>query len=46
MWNYKTYQHIHTLEGHNGFVKSVAYIYNTNYVVSGSFDKTVKIWNY
>lgn len=33
-------------EFHSGNVMSVDYIPETDYIVSGSADKTIKIWNY
>ena len=34
------------LKGHNGWVQSITYVPNTEFIVSGSQDKTIKIWNY
>ena len=36
---------ISTLSGHNDYVRSIACIHNSNFIVSGS-DTTIKIWNY
>ncbi|GAB1538581.1 hypothetical protein NUACC21_12430 [Scytonema sp. NUACC21] len=35
---------IHTLTGHNDWVNAVALSSDGQYVVSGSFDNTIKIW--
>ena len=45
VWDLKTDEIIHTLEGHSGCVNAVAIIPNTMFAVSGSSDKTLKIWN-
>ena len=34
-----------TLRGHSNYVTSVAYSPDGKHIVSGSFDKTVKIWD-
>ena len=34
-----------TLEGHNGWVKSVAFNHNGTLLASGSKDSTIKLWN-
>ena len=36
---------MHTLRGHSGMVHSVAYSPDGNHVISGSDDKSVKIWD-
>jgi WD40 repeat protein len=36
---------LQTLEGHDGSVWSVAFSHDGSQVVSGSWDKTVKIWD-
>ena len=43
--DFSTGKLLHTLEGHTGDIYSVSYSPNGNYVVSGSWDKTVRIWN-
>ena len=35
-----------TLKGHNNCVKSVAISKNSKFIVSGSKDSTIKIWNF
>ena len=37
---------IHTFEGHTEYVSTVRHIPGTKYIVSGSSDKTLRIWNY
>ena len=34
-----------TLRGHSGYVFSVAYSPDGKHIVSGAYDKTVKIWD-
>ncbi len=46
MWNYETYELVQTLRVHTNTVTSIVYIPNTKYIVSGSKDNTIKIWNY
>ena len=36
---------LQTLEGHSGYVESVAYSPDGTKIISGSTDKTIKIWN-
>ena len=36
---------VHTLKGHTNWVWSVAFSWDSTRVVSGSFDKLVKIWD-
>jgi WD40 repeat protein len=33
------------LEGHTGYVLSVAYSPDGRHIISGSYDKTIRIWN-
>ena len=37
---------IHTFEGHTSLVTTVIHIPDTKYIISGSYDKTLRIWNY
>ena len=39
------YKLLKTLEGHSGYVYSVAYSPDGTKIISGSYDKTIKIWN-
>jgi WD40 repeat protein len=36
---------VQTLKGHRGYVASVAFSHDSTWLASGSFDKTVKIWD-
>ncbi|KAF8547697.1 hypothetical protein OG21DRAFT_1382116, partial [Imleria badia] len=36
---------IHTLQGHTNSVNSAAYSPNGRHIVSGSSDKTIRVWN-
>tara|TARA_B100000029_G_scaffold376681_1_gene371284 strand:- start:191 stop:391 length:201 start_codon:yes stop_codon:yes gene_type:complete len=36
---------LHTLKGHTGYVNSVAFSPDGQRIVSGSWDKSVKIWD-
>ncbi len=42
VWNVQTGECVHTLKGHTNWVRCVAFDGNT--IVSGSLDKTVRIW--
>ncbi len=44
IWDYKT--GVYTLDGHTEKVNSVIHIPDTKYIVSGSWDRKIKIWNY
>ena len=37
---------IYILEGHTDSINAIAYIFNTRYIVSGSSDNSMKIWDY
>ena len=37
---------IHTFKGHTGSAYTVIHIPDTKYIISGSGDKTLIIWNY
>jgi WD40 repeat protein len=37
---------IHTFKGHTDIATSVIHIPDTKYIISGSIDKTLIIWNY
>ena len=39
------YKLLQTLEGHSGYVYSVAYSPDGTKIISGSYDKTIKIWD-
>ena len=45
IWNTVTGELEDELEGHTGWVWSVAFSHNGLFIVSGSGDKTVRIWN-
>ena len=36
---------VHTLQGHTSYVSSVAYSPDGRHIVSGSDDKTIRVWN-
>ncbi|MFM6322971.1 MAG: WD40 repeat domain-containing protein, partial [Microcystis panniformis] len=44
LWNGSTGQEIRTLKGHEGTVKSVNFSPDGKTLVSGSEDKTIKLW--
>ena len=37
---------IHTFKGHTNSANTVIHIPDTKYIISGSSDKTLRIWNY
>jgi len=44
-WNLQDKRQEAVLEGHTNSVNSVAIISDNEFIVSGSFDKTVRVWN-
>ena len=45
VWDAQTGQETLTLKGHSGYVLSVSFSPDGKRIVSGSADKTVKIWD-
>nr|NCQ93149.1 WD40 repeat domain-containing protein [Microcystis aeruginosa LG13-13]NCR06272.1 WD40 repeat domain-containing protein [Microcystis aeruginosa LG13-03]NCR64527.1 WD40 repeat domain-containing protein [Microcystis aeruginosa LG11-05] len=45
LWNVETGQEIRTLQGHDSYVTSVNFSPDGKTLVSGRWDKTIKIWN-
>lgn len=45
LWNAKTGEHLHTLEGHADRVNSVSFSPDSSMLVSGSHDGTVRLWD-
>lgn len=45
LWDVKLGKEIRTLEGHSGWVNSVAFSHNGLILASGSGDGTIKLWN-
>ncbi|EPR78612.1 Coatomer alpha subunit, partial [Spraguea lophii 42_110] len=44
IWDIQSYKLIATLSGHTNYVMSAKF-FNVDYVVSGSLDETIRIWN-
>ena len=44
IWCVKSKQKIRTLEAHNASVESVVLSPDGKYIISGSYDETIKIW--
>jgi WD40 repeat protein len=42
--DYKDIQYTHTLKGHLSFINTL-YLVNNDYILSGSDDKTIKVWD-
>ena len=45
IWDIKTGDLLHTLSGHKGIISTIGFTQNDTRIVSGSHDKTVKMWN-
>ena len=45
IWNARTGDHLHTLEGHTDGVSCVAFFPEVPILASGSYDDTIRIWN-
>ena len=45
-WNFKSGKKIKTLSGHDYGIFSLAINQGKHYLISGSFDSTIKLWNY
>lgn len=45
IWNAKTMEELVKLEGHKDAVFSCAFSHDGKFIVSGSCDKTAKLWN-
>lgn len=45
IWDTETGQCIHTLDGHQESVKSVAYSQDSKHIISTSFNNNIKIWD-
>ena len=45
VWDVRTGRCIHTLTGHRGEISSCQFNYTGDLCISGSIDRTCKIWN-
>ena len=46
VWNLKIGIYIKTLEGHKDSVFSICITSDNQYIISGSLDNTIRIWNF
>lgn len=45
VWEVRSGRALRTLNGHSDFVRSIAYSPDSRTALSGSYDKTMKLWN-
>lgn len=45
VWKVRTGEELHRLDGHSSTIRSIDFVPNSNVLVSGSWDKTIKFWN-
>lgn len=45
LWNVESGECLLTIEGHDTYVRSVCYKYDSDILASGSYDESVKIWD-
>jgi len=45
VWDVETEQELHSLTGHTGFVQTLAVTADGRWVISGSTDNTLKVWD-
>ena len=45
IWDARTGDHLHTLEGHTGGVSCIAFFPGVPILASGSYDNTIRIWD-
>ena len=45
LWDLKTYTQTQTLKGHHGVIHSLAFSSDGHTLISGSWDKTIRIWD-
>jgi len=44
IWDFQTYECLKTMHGHDHNISSVDFLPSGDYLVSGSRDKTIKMW--